>query len=172
MKILIKIIKIAFIVVLGVSLSYILTSCKNDSFVQGGNITVDIINAEPSVLITGNNYSSSSIKNIKGLAERNAAFQHAYKGKVTASLKESIEELIGITIDNSGGNGKSFRQCSVSIELAEGKDCLACFVESAKFEGKDSWIISYAHLADNSEPDNAVVFAVEKSTGKVLYGKA
>jgi hypothetical protein len=83
-----------------------------------------------------------------------------------------MEELIGITIDNLDGNGKNFVECLGAINLAKEKDFIPCFVESAKFEGKDSWIISFAGNDAKEKADGPAIYAVEKSTGKILFGKA
>lgn len=168
MKILIKILKIAFIVVLGVSLSYILTSCKNENPVQTGEISGNMINVLPAVAVSPADYNELQLQNNFGSTEIHKRFAEAYSAVYTSSLKESMVELISITVNDLGADGNNFLECINTIDNIKEKNYLPCIVESAKFNGKDSWIMVFNWGMQGEGIGHIAYCAVEKSTRNVL----
>lgn len=168
MKIIVPVVKFIFVLVLGVSLSYILTSCKNETIVESGSVNVDVLTQLPVVQKTANNYTAESFETTFGHTEIHKRFTEVYKNTYTASLKESMVGYVMIDVKLMGEDPDEFVKCYESVgEFKEGT-CLPCLVESAKYEGKDAYIIVFNWGLQKEDLGHIAYYAIEKSTNKVL----
>ena len=168
MKIIIRFIKFIFVLVLGISLSYLLTSCKEDTTTEPGNVTVDFISVLPIVSRTANDYESSAMSSNFGNLDVHRRFAQAYSSSYSASLKESVIGYMLIELRLLGGDTKEFMECYNAIgEFTTGK-CLPCYAESAKYEGKDAWIIVFNWGIGDKDFGHIAYYAVDKSTKEIL----
>lgn len=154
---------------LGVSLSYLLASCSNQAISDPGEVNVEIMSAMPVVTITGTDYTQASIQTGFADSQTHDRFTKAYSSVYSSSLQESMIELTGITIKKLGGDGDNFTACLNSINNIKGKNYLPCVIESAKYEGKDAWILEFNWGSGDSGLGHIAYCAVEKSSQKVLY---
>lgn len=155
--------------VLGVSLSYILVSCGGKPSSEQGVITVDIMPVLPAVSITQTNYEKDSLPISFYKPEVIKQFTSVYGATYNQSLKESMVELTGINIKNLGGDSDNFIACMNSIEFIKDIKSLPCVVESAKYDGKDAWIMLFNYGNGENDFGHTAYCAVEKSTQKTLY---
>jgi hypothetical protein len=171
MRIIVQVIKFLFVLILGVSLSYLLTSCKNESIVEPGEIGVDVLTELPVVKITANNYDELSFQASFGSLEIHNRFTKAYRNTYTSSLKESIIGYILIDIKKNGGNAEEFTKCFNAVGEFKDNTCLPCLAESAKYQGKEVWIMVFNWGVEASDLGHIAYCAVEKSSQTILYWK-
>jgi hypothetical protein len=169
MKIIVRFLKFAFIVFLGVSLSYLLVSCRGETVSEPEEVSVDIMPILPEVTISGTDYTQATLPEAFPNNELSSRFTKYYGPVYTASLKESLAGLVSITIDGMGEDGAGFTACLNSIENIKDKNYLPCAVKSAKYEGKEAWIIELNWGTSQNGLGNTAYCAVEKSSQKVLY---
>jgi len=172
MKIIVRVLKFVVVIIMGVSLSYLLTSCSSDSPVESGSVSADIIPVLPGVTIGSVNYDDSEIESAFMNTGTHARFASAYGTAYTSSLKETMIELISITIDGLGGSGANFAECCNSIESIKETRCLPCVAESAKYKGSDVWIIAFNIGLDENGLNSTAVYAVDKSSKEILYSSS
>lgn len=153
---------------LGVSLSYLLVSCSNQAISNPGEVNVEIMSAMPVVTISGTDYTQASIQTGFANSEAHDRFTKAYSSVYSPSLQESIIELACITVKKLGGDRDNFTACLNSINI-KGKNYLPCVIESAKYEGKDAWIMEFNWGYEGSGLGHIAYCALEKSSQKVLY---
>jgi hypothetical protein len=168
MKILVPVLKFLFVLVLGVSLSYLLTSCKSETIVESGEVNVDILSELPVVTKTANNYTAESLQNTFSHTEIHNRFTEAYKKSYTTSLKESIEGYVLIDIAKIGENPAEFTECYNSIGEFKERQCLPCMVESAKYEGKEAYIVVFNWGIGKEDLGHIAFYVIDKSTKKIL----
>jgi len=168
MKIFVQVLEFLFILVLGVSLSFLLTSCKNETIVQPGEVNVDILTVVPVVQKTVNNYDEASLLTTFGNTEIHERFTQAYKSSYSASLKESIVGYLLIDVEKIGESPAGFMDCYNAVgEFKDGKS-LPCMVESAKYNGKDAYVIVFNWGIVQDDLGHIAYYVIDKSTKEVL----
>ncbi len=168
MQIIVQVLKILIVLVLGVSLSFLLTSCKNETVVQPGEVNVDILTELPVVKKTNNNYDEISLQSAFGNTEIHGKFTEAYKNSYSSSLKESMVGYLLIDIEKIGENQSEFLKCYDAIGEFKDRKCLPCLVETAKYEGKDAFIIVFNWGISQDDLGHIAYYVIDKSTKKVL----
>lgn len=154
---------------LGVSLSYLLVSCRNQAISEPGEVNVDVMTALPAVTISGTDYTKASLQAGFANSEIHDRFNKAYSSIYTSSLQESMIELISIKVKDLGGDGDNFKACLNSINNIKDKNYLPCVIESAKFEGKDVWILEFNWGYRSGGLGHIAYCVVEKSSQNVVY---
>lgn len=168
MKTLVRFIKILFLLVLGVSLSYILTSCKSESLVQPGEVSGNMLPALPQVFRTSADYTPSSLDNAFSNTEIHRRFAQTYGAVYSQSLKESIIGYVSIEVAKMGENKDVFAGCLDAISEFTSSKCLPSHVESARYEGKEAWLFLFNWGMGDEGLGHIAYYAVEKYTNKIL----
>ncbi len=170
MKLILRFFKLAFIIILGVSLSYILTSCKSDTGVEPGIVSGDILTVLPQVTISGADYNAGSLFSYMTGSEIHSRFKKEYKDRYCESLKESIEGYIEIELEKKGEDALKFVECYNTLPHSNAGKCLPCLVESAKFNGKECFLVLFNWGMAEGDLGHYAYYAIDKSTKEILNG--
>lgn len=168
MKIVLRFFKIGFILILGVSLSYLLTSCKSSSVVEPGSVSGNMLTALPQVSVTDSDYTASSLESAMSGKEIHSRFTRDYRDKYSESLRESIVGYILIELERKGEDVKKFAECFKSLPYSESGKALPCLVESAKFNGKECYLVLFNWGIGEEDFGHYAYYAVEKSSRTIL----
>lgn len=169
MKIVSRFLKFIFVLILGVSLSYLLTACKNEIIdAPLSEVNSDILTQSPIVRITSNNYDEQSLQSTFWNTEIHSRFTESYQNSYSITLKESILNYMRDEIERTGEDEQEFTECFNAIgEFKDGR-CLPCLVESAKYDGKYVFIFVFNWGVAEGDLDHIAYYAVEKSTKIIL----